>query len=191
MPLAVLASSACASRQCQCGLAALFGDRASARMACGPFRFASSFSSPFEGLKNQIGKGSPVRWPGVAGVGEAVLLWMWRKPHAALVHLDQDRATLGPEFIREPDGERADAHRSRPFLLVGLIERGIEQPHFVDEHREVAPPMVRFCRAPAAWGVAPAKNCADGFRSVRKDRGLDAQGPGAVSQPSQHVVQRE
>ena len=51
--------------------------------------------------------------------------------------------------------------------------------------------MVRFCRAPAAWGSVPAKNCADGFRIVRKDRGLDAQGPGAVSQPLQRVVQRE
>jgi hypothetical protein len=42
----------------------------------------------FECLKNQIGEWSPVRRPGVAGVGETILLWMWRKPHAALVHLD-------------------------------------------------------------------------------------------------------
>ena len=35
----------------------------------------------------------------------------------------------GSHRVREqPDCEWADAHRSRPLLPVGLIERGIEQP---------------------------------------------------------------
>ena len=82
----------------------------------------------FECSKNLLGERPPVRRAGVAGVGEPDLFWVWREPHAAAVGLNQYRSILGPEFVREPNRERADAHRTRPLRLVRLVERGIQQP---------------------------------------------------------------
>lgn len=114
-------------------------------------------SGCFKG-SNLISERFPMGWPGVARIGKTNLTRMRREPHAALVRPNQDRSVLSPEVFREPDCERPDAHRSRPFLLVCLVERRIEQPFVFDGHRGGLPPTV--WRTPLA--------AANGRRTLRE-----------------------
>lgn len=75
----------------------------------------------------------------------------------------------------------------RPLILVGLIDRGVEQPLFVDRDREVAVPHARLRRLPA-WS---AEQRAVDLAVIGKDGSLDTQRAGIVVELLQDVTQGE
>ena len=80
----------------------------------------------FACCQNSISERFPMGWPSITGIGKPVLPRMWREPHAAPVHLDQDRSVLGPELFCQSDYQRTDTHRSRPLFFVCLIKCGVQ-----------------------------------------------------------------
>lgn len=64
--------------------------------------------------------------------------------------------------------ERTDAHRARPFFLVRLVERRIEQPFVFDSHREVPRHMPGAARTLQPGSRQPPRIVPQSFRSSGK-----------------------